>query len=102
MQKIEKNIIKNLIKVIKKIRNVRKNLNKKLTREDCRRRAYFLFLSNLSAAENWSGFEGFFKFSSFQKDKGKKNFFWTDNQSVTFKTDRKLCNSLVIYENILF
>ena len=46
MQKIDKNIIKNLIKLIKKIRNVRKNLNKKLTREDCRRRAYFLFLSN--------------------------------------------------------
>ena len=52
MQKIDKNRIKNLIKLIKKIRNVRKNLNKKLTREDCRRRAYFLFLSNLSAAEN--------------------------------------------------
>ena len=62
MQKIEKNIIKNLIKVIKKIRNVRKNLNKKLTREDCRRRAYFLFLSNLSAVKNKAVLRAFLNF----------------------------------------
>lgn len=75
MQKIEKNIIKNLIKVIKKIRNVRKNLNKKLTREDCRRRAYFLFLSNLSAVKNKAVLRAFLNFQVFKKIKAKKIFF---------------------------
>lgn len=54
--------MKNLIKVIKKIRNIRKNLNIKLTREDCRRRVYFLFLSNLSAVKNKAVLRAFLNF----------------------------------------